>query len=127
MEEVIHGNCEAKTLAAAEKSCHKERLSISLYEKEQDAKELYQQEKEAVRTKRYKGEIPTDSVDVSYSPAGDLSTLSSLKPLSLKPASIFGSGKFFIIDFPYLFCCNNLIFLFFQSSEGVINPKSLCS
>ena len=83
MEEVIHGIVEKKTLAAAEKSRHKERLSVSLDEKEQDAKELYQQEKEAIRTKRYKGEIPTDSVDVSNSPAGDLSTLSSLKPVSL--------------------------------------------
>ena len=121
------GNVEKKTLAAAEKSRHKERMSISLDEKEKDAKELYQREKEAIRTKRYKGAIPTESVDVSNSPAGDLSTLSSLKPLSLKPASIFASGKYFIIVFLYLFGCNNLISLFVQSSEGVINPKSLCS
>ena len=100
---------------------------MSLDEKEQDAKELYQQEKEAIRTKRYKGEIPTDSVDVSNSPAGDRSTLSSLKPLLLKPASIIASGTYFIIVFLYLFGCNNLISLFVQSSEGVINPKGLCS
>ena len=36
------GIVEAKTLAAAEKSCHKERLFIFLDEKEQDAKEFYQ-------------------------------------------------------------------------------------
>ena len=78
-------------------------MSISLDEKEKDAKELYQREKEAIRTKRYKGEIPTESVDVSNSPAGDLSTLSSLKPLSLKPASIFGSGKFLFLSFHIFF------------------------
>ncbi len=97
------GIVEAKTLAAAEKSHHKERLAISLDEKEQDAKELYQQEKEAIRIKRYKGEIPTDSVDVSDSPPGDLSILSSLKSLSLKPASIFGSGKFLLLSFHIFF------------------------
>ena len=121
------GIVEKKTLAAAEKSPYKERMSVSLDKEEKDAKELCQQEKEAIRTKRYKGKIPTESVDVSDSPAGDLSTLSSLKPLSLKPVSIFASGKFFIIVFLYIFGCNNLISLFFQSSEGVINPKSLCS
>ena len=42
MEEIIHGHCQKKTLAAAEKSHHKERMSISLDEKEKDAKELYQ-------------------------------------------------------------------------------------
>ena len=102
-------------------------MSISLDEREKDAKELYQQEKEAIRAKIYKGAIPTDSVDVSNSPVGDLSTLTSLKPLLLKPASIFASGKYFIIVFLYLFGCNNLISLFFQSSEGVINPKRLYS
>ena len=121
------GIVKKKTLAAAEKSHHKERMSISLDEKEEDAKELYQREKETIMTKRYKGAIPTESVDVSNSLAGDLSTLSSLKPLLLKPASIFASGKYFIIVFLYLFGCNNLISLFVQSSEGVINPKSLCS
>ena len=102
-------------------------MSISLDEKEKNAKELYQGKKEAIRAKRYKGAIPTESIDVSNSATGYLSTLSSLKPLLLKPASIFASGKYFIIVFLYLFGCNNLISLFVQSSEGVINPKSLCS
>ncbi len=87
------GTVKRKSLAAAKKACQHERLSISIDKKEQDAKEHFQREKEAIRARRYNGSIPTKSVDVSGSPAGDLSTLSSLKPLSLKPASIFSSGK----------------------------------
>ena len=111
------GIVEAKTLAAAEKSHHKERLSISLDEKEQDAKELYQREKEAIRTKRYNSAIPTESVDVSNSLAGFVP----------QACLIFAGGKYFIIVFLYLFGCTNLISLFVQSSEEVILPKSLCS
>ena len=81
------------SLGAAKKARHHERMSISIEEKEQDAKEHYQPEKEAIRARRYKGAIPTESVDVSGSPAGDILTQTSLKPLSLKPASIFTSGK----------------------------------
>ena len=84
-----------KSLGAAEMARHHEKMSISIEEKEQDAKEHYQREKEAIRGRRYKGAIPTESVDVSGSPAGDLLTLTSLKPLSLKPSSIFTSGKNF--------------------------------
>ena len=40
------GIVKRKSLAAAEKTRHHERLSISIDEKEQDAKEHYQQEKE---------------------------------------------------------------------------------
>ncbi len=127
MDKLIYGHCQKKTLAAAEKSRHKERMSISLDEKEKDAKELYQWEKDSIRARRYKGAIPTESVDVSDSPVGDLSSLTSLKPVSLKPSSIFASGKYFIIVFLYLFGCTNLISLFVQSSEGVTNQKSLCS
>ena len=87
------GIVQRKSLSAAKRARHHERMSISIEEKEQDAKEHYQCEKEAIRARRYKGEIPTESVDVSGSPAGDLSTLTSLKPLSLKPASIFSGGK----------------------------------
>ena len=90
------GIVQRKSLGAAEKVRHHERMSISIEEKELDAKEHYQREKEAIRARRYKGAIPTESVDVSGSPAGDLSTLTSLKPLSLKPASIFTSGKIFL-------------------------------
>ena len=72
---------------------------FDLDEKEKHGKELYLQEKEGFMAKRYKGAIPTESVDVSDFPAGDLSTLSSLKPLSLKHAFIFASGKYFIIVF----------------------------
>jgi len=78
-----------KILTAAQKSHHHESMSISLDEKERDAKEPYQQEKEAIWARRYKGAIPTESVNVSDSPAGDLSTLTSLKHLALKPVSIF--------------------------------------
>ena len=84
---------QRKSLGAAKKARHHERMSISIEEKELNAKEHYQQEKEAIRARTYKGAIPTESVDVSGSPAGDLLTLPSLKPLSLKPASIFTSGK----------------------------------
>ena len=91
------GIVKKKSLAAAEKARLHERMSISIEEKEQDAKEHYQQEKEAIRARRYKGAIPTESVDVSGSPAGDLSTLTSLKPLSLKPSSLFSSGKIFYV------------------------------
>jgi hypothetical protein len=52
-------------------------LSISLEEKEQDAQELYQQQKNAIRARRSKGTIPTESVDITDSPGGDLSTLTS--------------------------------------------------
>ena len=93
------GIVKRKTLAAAQRSHHHERISISLDEKEQHAKELYQQEKEAIRARRYKGAIPTESVNVSDSPAGDLSTLTSLKPLALKPASIFATLILLFIPF----------------------------
>jgi hypothetical protein len=98
------GIVKRKSLAAAEKTRHHERLSISIDEKEQDAKEHYQREKESIRARRYKGAIPTESVDVSGSPAGDLSTLTSLKPLSLKPSSIFSSGKIFYVLYVPLSC-----------------------
>ncbi len=49
-----------------------------------------------------KGTIPKESVDVSDSPAGEVSTLTSLKPVLLKPTSIFDSGKYFIPVFIYL-------------------------
>ena len=61
----------------AQKSHHHERMSISLDKKEQDAQEIYQQEKEVIRARRYKGAISIESVDVSDSPAGDLSTMTS--------------------------------------------------
>ena len=81
------GIVKRKSLAAAKKARHHERLSISIDEKEKDTKEHFQQEKEAIRARRYNCSIPTESVDVSGSPAGDLSTLTSLKPLT------FSSGK----------------------------------
>jgi hypothetical protein len=81
---------------------------------------------EAIRARRYKGAIPTESVDVSGSPAGDLSTLTSLKPLSLKPTSIFTSGKNFLGSL-YSFVYIRLISLFVHSCEGIINQQSLCS
>ena len=84
--------CCLETLAAAQNSHLHERMSISIDEKKQDAKELYHPEKEAMQAKRYKGAIPTESVLVA-DPAGDLSTLIFQKPLGLKPASIFASGK----------------------------------
>ncbi len=91
------GIVKMKSLAAAEKARHHERLSISIDKTGQDAKAHYQWEKEAIRARRYNAAIPTESVDVSGSPAGDLSTLTSFKPLSLKPASIFSSGKIFYV------------------------------
>ena len=115
------GIVQRKSLGAAEKARHHGRMSISIEEKELDAKKHYQQEKEAIRARRYKGAIPTESVDVSGSPAGDLSTLTSLKPLSLKPASIFTSGKNFFRFFIQLFGYIKLISLFVHSCEGVIN------
>jgi hypothetical protein len=66
-----------KTLASAQKPHHHERISISLDEKERDTQEIYQQEKEAIRARRYKGTIPTEPVDVSDSLAGVLSTMTS--------------------------------------------------
>ena len=69
------GIVKRKSLAVAEKARLHERMSISIEEKEQDAKEHYQQKKEAIRASRYKGAIPTESVDVCGSPSGDLSTL----------------------------------------------------
>ena len=98
------GIVKRKSLAAVEKTRHHERLSISIDKKEQDAKEHYQWEKEAIRARRYKGAIPTESVDVSGSPAGDLSTLTSLKPLTLKPSSIFSKGKIFYVLYVPLSC-----------------------
>ena len=92
-----------KSLASAEKARHHDRLSISLDEKEHDAKDYYQKEKEAIRARRYKGAIPTESVDVSGSPAGDLSTLTSMKPMPLKPASIFSNGMMFQCPFVLAF------------------------
>ena len=60
-------------------------------------------QKEAIRARRYKGAIPTESVDVSGSPAGDLSTLTSMKPMPLKPASIFSDGMMFQCSFVFVF------------------------
>ena len=97
------GIVKRKSLAVAEKARLHERMSISIEEKEQDAKEHYQQEKEAIRASRYKGVIPTESVDVSGSPAGDLSTLTSIKPMPLKPASIFSNGMMFQCPFVLAF------------------------
>ncbi len=57
-----------KTMAAAQKYQHSEKMSISLEGKEQDAQEIYQQQKDAIRARRYKGSIPTDSVDITDSP-----------------------------------------------------------
>jgi hypothetical protein len=42
-------------------------------------------------------------VDVSGSPAGDLSTLTSMKPMPLKPASIFSNGMMFQCPFVLAF------------------------
>ena len=67
----------SKKLTAAQKSNHHERMLITQDEKERDAQELYQLEKEAKRARSYKGATPTESVDISDSPAGDLSTMTS--------------------------------------------------
>jgi hypothetical protein len=53
-------------------------VSISLKEKEQDASDYVQREKDASKARRYKGSIPIDSVEYTTSPGGDLSTLTSL-------------------------------------------------
>ncbi len=81
-----------KAMTAAEKSHHHQRMLVALDEKELDAQELYRQEKEAIRARRYKGTVPTESVNVSYSPAGNHLHLRSLcyssLPLSLQMVSL---------------------------------------
>ena len=120
------GIVKRKSLAAAEKARLHERMSISIEEKEQDAKEHYQQNKEAIRASRYKGAIPTESVDVCGSPSGDLSTLTSLKPLSLKPASIFSSGKIvYVLYVPLSFWSHQTHFPLCPLFGGSTHPRKL--
>jgi hypothetical protein len=91
----------------------------------------YINQRRAIRERRYKGTIPTESVDVSDSPAGDLLTLTSQKPFSLKPASIFANGKFAFVTKSFFssYLLNFTVYspLFVPSSKGVINPRKLCN
>jgi hypothetical protein len=84
------GIAHHKSKATALKLNHLEMISISLNEKEQDTSEYVQREENAIRTRRYKGSLPTDSVVCPTSPSGDLSNLPSQKSCShnigLKPS-----------------------------------------
>ena len=79
-----------KSKSALLKLNHLEKISISLNEKEQDTSEYVQREEEAIRARRYKVSLPTDSVVCPTSPSGDLSNLPSPKSCShnigLKPS-----------------------------------------
>ena len=113
------GIVNRKTLAAAKKLQHHEKFSISLEEKEQDAQELYQQHKETIRTKRYKGSIPTESVDITNSPGGDLSTLTSHKPMA--------SGKFLFLSSAFVlfspFTKLSFFVLLYAMNKGGSKPR----